>query len=138
MFRGAVVYGAGVQNYFNDAPVDIGIKNNPGNLTTPIEGVALPILGISAFLDHTWSEKFSTAIGYSLVDIENSDGQNADAFQKGNYIVGNLMYYPAKNVMAGVELQWGDRHNYNDGWSTSITKVQFTAKYNFSQTFYKN
>ena len=138
VFRGAVVYGAGVQNYFNDAPVDIGIKNNPGNLTTPIEGVALPILGISAFLDHTWSEKFSTAIGYSLVDIENSDGQNADAFQKGNYIVGNLMYYPAKNVMAGVELQWGDRHNYNDGWSTSITKVQFTAKYNFSQTFYKN
>jgi hypothetical protein len=34
VFRGAVVYGEGVQNYMNDAPVDIGIKNNFSNPTT--------------------------------------------------------------------------------------------------------
>ncbi|HEY6504542.1 MAG TPA: hypothetical protein VIZ28_11255, partial [Chitinophagaceae bacterium] len=136
-FRGAALYGEGVQNYMNDAPVDVGIKNNPGNPVTPVVGVALPVTGITAFIDHNWNEKFSTALGYSMIDIENSDAQNGDAFKKGQYIVGNLMYYPVKNAMCGIEFQWGDRENFSDGWSTSITKVQFSFKYNFSQAFYK-
>jgi len=144
--RAAVVYGAGIQNYFNDAPVDVGIKSNPGNTLTPVKGVALPILGITAFLDHTWSEKFSTALGYSSVNIQNSDGQSADAFKDGSYIAANLMYYPVKNAMMGIEYQYGNRHNYGDGIitssgtviSSSISKVQFSFKYNFSQSFYKN
>jgi hypothetical protein len=121
----------------NDAPVDVGIKNTFSNPTTPVEGVALPMIGITAFLDHTWSEKFSTAIGWSMIDIENSDGQTPDAFKKGNYIVGNLMYYPVANAMMGVEFQYGDRENYSDGWNTSISKIQFSFKYNFTQSFYK-
>jgi hypothetical protein len=38
--RASFVYGEGVENYMNDAPVDIGIQTNPGNAATPIEGVA--------------------------------------------------------------------------------------------------
>jgi len=38
----------------------------------------------------------------------------------------------------GIEFQWGDRENFSDGWTTSISKVQLSFKYNFSQTFYKN
>ena len=94
-------------------------------------------VGVVAFLDHTWSEKYSTSIGYSMIDIDNSDGQEANAFSKGQYIVGNIMYYPATNMMAGVEFQWGDRTNFEDGFETSITKLQFSFKYNFSQSFYK-
>ncbi len=146
VFRGAVVYGEGIQNYFNDAPVDVGIKNNFSDPTKPIKGVALPILGITAFLDHSWNEKFTTAIGYSSVNIQNSDGQAADAYKNGSYIVGNLMYHPVSNAMMGVEFQRGERHNFHDGAldgsgntiiSSSITKVQFSFKYNFSQSFYK-
>lgn len=135
-FRGSALYGEGVQNYMNDAPVDIGIKRNPGNPTRPIEGVALPVTGVVAFLDHNWNERFSTSLGYSMIDIDNSDGQANDAFKKGQYAIVNLLYYPVKNAMMGVELQWGDRDNYNDGWNTSITKLQFSFKYNFSHTFY--
>jgi hypothetical protein len=138
VFRGSVLYGEGVQNYMNDAPVDVGIKNVPGNIVSPVEGVALPVTGVSAFIDQTWNEKFSTAIGYSMIDIDNSDAQSPSAFHKGQYIVGNLMYYPVKNAMMGVEFQWGDRKNFSDGFSTSITKVQFSFKYNFSQSFYKS
>ena len=29
--RGQLVYGEGIQNYMNDAPVDVGIVRNPGN-----------------------------------------------------------------------------------------------------------
>jgi len=137
VFRGAVVYGEGIQNYMNDAPVDIGIKKNPGNIVTPVKGVALPLLGVTAFIDHNWNEKFSTAIGYSMIDIDNSDGQAASSFQKANYAAVNLMYYPVKNAMCGVELQYGDRSNFTDGWETDILKLQFSFKYNFSQVFYK-
>jgi hypothetical protein len=138
VIRGSVVYGEGIENYMNDAPVDIGIENNAGNATAPVRGVALPLLGIVAFLDHTWNEKFTSSLGYSSLDIENSDAQADNAFSMGQYIVANLMYYPVKNAMAGVEFQWGDRTNFRDDYTTSITKIQFTAKYNFAQSFYQN
>jgi hypothetical protein len=137
VFRGQVVFGSGIQNYMNDAPVDVGIENDFGNATSPVKGVALPMLGIVAFLDHTWNEKFSSSVGWSMIDIDNSDGQNDDAFSSGQYAIMNVMYYPVKNVMAGVEFQYGDRKNYQDGFNPSIFKTQFSFKYNFSQSFYK-
>jgi hypothetical protein len=137
VIRASALYGEGIENYMNDAPVDIGIENNEGNTVTPIQGVALPVLGLVGFIDHTWSEKFSSALGYSMIDITNSDGQADNAFSKGQYIVANLMYYPVKEAMIGVELQWGDRSNFRDGFTASIAKVQWSFKYNFSQSFYK-
>ena len=137
-FRGSFLYGEGVQNYMNDAPVDVGIQNNFGNPSKPVLGVALPVTGIVAFVDHNWNDKFSSSAGYSSIDIDNSDGQADNAFKRGQYAVANLMYYPVKNAMMGVEFQYGDRENYKDGFSTEIVKVQFSFKYNFSQAFYNN
>ncbi len=131
--RLAVVYGEAIQNYMNDAPVDIGAQTNPGNTVTPVTGEALPVLGITAFLDHTWNTRFSTAIGYSMIDIDNTDAMSPSAFAKGQYALGNVMYYPAPNVMAGVEFQWGQRENFTDGWMADIFKVQVSFKYNFSK-----
>lgn len=150
-FRGQAVYGQGIQNYMNDAPVDVAVEFDGTN----IDGVALPVLGLVGFFDINWSDKLSSSIGYSLTDIDNAgdldpntplDGQTYDAFSKGQYAVANLMYYPAKNVMMGVEYQYGSRENFgdspvpNDNYlkTTSISKVQFSFKYNFSQTFYRN
>jgi hypothetical protein len=137
IFRGSALYGEGIQNYMNDAPVDVGIKNNPGNTATPIEGIALPVTGVSAFVDLNWSEKFSSSVGYSFIDIDNSDAQVPSAFKKGQYAIGNLLYYPVKNVMMGIEYQWGHRENFSDGWDTSISKIQASFRYSFSQPFYK-
>src|SRR4030095_6223807 len=122
----------------NDAPLDIGIKNNFTNHIKPVLGVPLPVLGISAFINHKWNEKLTSAIGYSLVNISNSNAQGNDAFRKGQYVVANLLFYPASNTMVGIEYQWGDRSNFSDGWTSSITKIQCSFKYNFSQSFYKN
>ncbi|GAO43970.1 hypothetical protein FPE01S_03_00090 [Flavihumibacter petaseus NBRC 106054] len=135
VFRGSALYGEGVQNYMNDAPVDVALKNT-GNPSKPVEGVLLPVTGLVGFFDINWNEKFSSSFGYSSIDIDNSNAQNVDAFKKGQYAIGNLMWYPVKNAMMGVEFQWGDRDNYKDGWSTSISKLQFSFKYNFSQSFY--
>jgi hypothetical protein len=127
------VYGEGIENYMNDAPADIGIENNPGNATTPVVGVALPVMGVVAFLDHTWNEKFSSSVGYSMVDIDNSDAQSPDAFSMGHYAIGNLLYYPAPKVTTGIELQYGKRENFNDGFTSDDVKIQVSFKYNFSK-----
>ena len=133
--RLSVVYGEGIQNYMNDAPADVGIEPNPGDLVAPVQGVALPMLGVVAFLDHSWNERFSSSVGYSMIDIDNSELQTASAFKRGQYALGNLLYYPVPGVMTGVELQWGDRENFEDGFSSDIFKVQVSFRYNFSRTF---
>src|SRR5205085_631085 len=40
------VYGEGIQNYFNDAPADVGPKINTGDRFRPIEATPLPVLGL--------------------------------------------------------------------------------------------
>jgi hypothetical protein len=135
VIRLAYVFGEGVQNYMNDSPVDVGIKRNPGNLVTPVVGEALGIQGVSAFIDHVWSEHYTSAIGYSWQDNDNSDGQTPSAFHVGHYALGNLLYTPVANVMFGGEFQWGRRENFSDGFSYDGYKLQFSFKYNFSQKF---
>ena len=83
--RAPATYGEGIENYMNDAPVDVGIERNPGNPLSPITGKALPDLGIVAFYDFNWNDSFTTAIGYSRLDIDNSNGQLPDAFKNGQY-----------------------------------------------------
>ncbi len=125
-----VVYGEGIQNYMNDATVDIGVDDSG----TTLEGVPLPILGVVAFLDHTWNDKWTSSAGYSLVDIDNSSGQSPGAYHRGQYALGNLLYYPVPGVMMGAEFQWGRRENNTDGFTSDDYRIQFSAKYNFSHS----
>ena len=127
-----LVFGEGIQNYMNDSPVDIGIENNLSNPVRPILGKPVPIIGIVAFVDHTWNEKYSSTFGYSRQDNDNLDAQAANAFKDGQYALGNFLYYPAPNVMVGGELQWGRRENFSDGFKSDGFKVQFSFKYSFS------
>jgi DcaP outer membrane protein len=134
--RFSIVYGQGVENYMNDAPVDVGIaRSNSNDPRRPIKGVALPVLGVVSFLDHNWNKRFSTAVGYSMINIENSEGQTADAFHRGHYALANLLFYPVENVMMGGEFQWGRRQNFQDGFHSDDFRIQFSFRYNFSKTF---
>jgi hypothetical protein len=135
VLRSSVVYGEGIENYMNDAPVDIGAQLNPGNAITPVTGDALPILGLVAFYDHTWSDKWTSSIGYSSVDIDNSDLQAPDAFHKGQYALVNALYYPVENVMFGPEFQWGRRENNSDGFSVDDYRVQVSFRYKFGHSW---
>ena len=130
------VFGKGCENYMNDGPIDIGIQNNFDDPAKPVIGVTLPVMGAMAFLDYNWSGKFSSSIGYSLSGITNSNGQDPSAFKNGQYALVNLLYYPVKNVMAGVELQYSTRENYSDGWKTDMLKIQVSFRYKFLHDFY--
>jgi hypothetical protein len=131
VLRLAFTVGEGVQNEMNDSPVDIGIANN-SNPARPVVGEAIPIVAYSVFLDHTWNKAFSSAIGYSWQDNDNTDAQAPEAFRVGKYALGNILYTPVPNVMAGAELQWGRRENFSDGFQSDGFKLQFSFKYNFS------
>ena len=128
-----VVYGEGIENYFNDAPVDVGPEFDLANVRTPLAGIALPIFGAVAYLDHTWSSEFTSAIGWSMVNITNSDAQTANAFHNGQYASANVLWTPVKNVMMGGEFQWGRRDNFADDFEFNDYRFQFSFKYSFSQ-----
>jgi len=139
------VYGEGIENYFNDAPVDVGVETST-DPTKPIDAKALPITGIVAFLDHVWNPKFSSSVGYSSVTIDNSSGQGPDAYKMGQYVLANLLYTPVPNVMMGIEGGWIHRENKTEGVSVVFAPtgvsgktekvdqyhVQVSAKYSFA------
>jgi hypothetical protein len=119
----------------NDAPVDIGIQNNFSNPVTPIKGVPLPVLGVVSFLDHNWSERFSSSAGYSMVNIDNSDAQMLSEFHQGHYALANLPYHPVHKVTMGGEFQFGRRVNVSDGFNFNDYRMQFSFKYDWKKTF---
>ncbi|MGA9901627.1 MAG: DcaP family trimeric outer membrane transporter [Terriglobales bacterium] len=131
----SVVYGEGIENYMNDAPIDIGAQHNPSNAISPVKGVPLPVLGVVAFLDHNWSDKFSTSTGYSIVNIDNSNAQLPSDYHQGHYALTNLLYHPVKSVTMGGEFQFGRRVNFSDGFNVNDYKLQFSFRYDWSKGF---
>jgi len=129
-----VVYGEGIENYMNDAPADIGIRNNFRDPRRPILGEALPVLGGVAFIDINWNDSMSSSIGYSMVDIDNSDGQSANAFNHGDYAIANILFTPVRNFLFGPELQYARRKNFRDGFTADDVRLQVSFKYSFSKT----
>jgi len=131
----AFVFGQGIQNYMNDADVDVGIESNlaAGDPRRPIVGKALPMWSFIAYLDHYWNKRFSSSVGYSLMHVDNSNGQAPDGYRRGHYASGNLLYYPWENVLMGGELIWGRRENFLDGFRADDFRIQFSFKYNFSK-----
>lgn len=116
--------GRGIANYFNDCCVDVA----PNAALNDAE--AVPAVGWLVYYDHYWNDRFSSSIGWSGQEQDNTGGQASSAFHKGQYGSANLLYYPTKNVMTGVELLYGSREN-KDGASGDDTRVQFSAKFDF-------
>jgi len=133
--RFQLVYGHGIENYMNDAPIDIGIENNFSNPVSPIKGVPLPVLGAVMFFDHNWNPKFSSTLGGSMVNIWNSDAESPNDYHQGYYALTNLLYSPTKNVMAGGEFQFGRRVNLANGYNFNDYRIQFSFKYSYGHTF---
>ena len=148
-FRGAFTYGAGIQNYMNDAAADVGTKRQYDNIQTPIDGEAIPVLGLVSYLEVFLNSKLSTAFGYSVMNNKTTNAQLSTAYKSGQYASINLLYGPIPNLILGPELQWGKRQNNDfdgdpvfglaaaEGNSGTDVKVQFSVRYSFNNTFYK-
>ena len=61
---------------------------------------------------------------------DNTGGQTATAFRRGSYGNVNLLYYPAKNVLTGLEFVWGELEQ-KSGASAVDYRLQFSTKVTF-------
>jgi DcaP outer membrane protein len=135
--KGGFVYGEGIETYMNDATPDIAVLPNPidpNDPGLPPGGAAMiPVLSASLFYDVAWSDRFTSTFGFSFQDRD-LDGMAVlpDAFKSGQYALLNLIYYPVRELMTAVELQYGRRQNFSDGWEYDAWRIQFSAKYRFS------
>jgi hypothetical protein len=126
------VYGEGIENYMNDAPVDVAPEVSANNSVIPgFKGKTVPIHSFTTYLDHNWSDKWSTSIGYSSLWMSNTSLQNPDAFHEGQYATANLVCSPFKNFMTGGEFQFGRRTNLSNGYHANDYKLQFTFRYSW-------
>ncbi len=70
-----------------------------------------------------------------MVNIENADADLLSAFHQGHYAVGNLLFYPVKELMVGTEFQFGRRVNFADGFNTNDYRLQFSFRYDWAKAF---
>jgi hypothetical protein len=125
------VYGEGIENYMNDAPVDVAPELDLSNPVIPFKGKTVPMHSFTTYLDHNWSSKWSTSIGYSSLWMSNTSFQTPDAFHEGQYATANLVCTPFKNFLTGGEFQFGRRTNMSNGYHANDYKLQFTFRYSW-------
>jgi len=140
-FRGGVVYGEGIASYMNDGGMDLAPSAALGPVppifpAPPISGTlisaeAVPLLGVSAYVDLQWSPQLTSSLGYSFTEVDNTNFQDPTAFHKGEYASVNLLYQPDPHFLGGLELLWGQRTD-NDGAQGDDIRLQSTFKFTFS------
>lgn len=123
----SVTAGTGLSFYMNDGGTDLAF----GGATADPVAQAVPLLGLMAYVDLTWSPVWSSAIGYSSTMVENTTLQAPNAFKRGHYASVNLLAAPMKNMLVGPELLWGMREDKGGADGTDV-RLQVSAKYTFS------
>jgi DcaP outer membrane protein len=127
MLKLQVAYGEGIGNYMNDGGIDIA-PDSADIFSAGAETV--PTWGISTYYDHYWNEKWASTVGWSMTDLDTSDGQAGTEFKQGQIATINLLHYPADHVLLGTEFSWGQREDI-DGNMGSDYRIQFSLKVDF-------
>jgi len=122
----SAVYGEAIANYMNDGGNDLVVVAG--------EAETLPLLGMAAYYDHYWRNGLSSSLGYSFTRIDNHAQQTDDSFKLGQYASANLLWYPWKNTLVGMEYLFGRRED-KGGASGEDHRIQFSFKYSFDKSF---
>ncbi len=123
-----LAWGEGIGNYFNDGGLDVAPDSSD---LTNVNAEAVEILGIVAYYDHYWNDRWSTSVGWSMADLETSAGQAGAEFETGQIAQINLLHYPTDNLLLGLEFIWGERQDI-DGETGNDYRIQFSVKANWS------
>ena len=97
MLRLQVVYGEGIASYMNDGGMDLAPHaRQPGGPDLRVSAEVVPLTGVIAYYDHYWSDKWSSSIGYSFTEVDNTNFQEPGAFHSGDYASVNLLDLPGR------------------------------------------
>lgn len=118
-----VVYGEGIASFMNDGGVNLAPDD--------FQAVAVPILGVLAYYDRYWSDRWSSSIGFSVNDADPRNQQADSEFDTGKYGSINLLYTPHPSLLFGVEGMFGE-HEDVAGRTGRDYRTQFTFKHKFS------
>ncbi|MCC5936968.1 MAG: hypothetical protein JJU34_06780 [Lunatimonas sp.] len=143
---GSVVTGRGIQNFLNDGTADVGVKANPTNVITPVNGAAIPFYAIMAASEITLAETLSSTVAFSRVVNQTFESQLSTSFQSGSYLTVGLIHRPIPGISFGLEYQHANRQNANfagapefelpaaQGNFFAINKIQANFVYRFSKS----
>ena len=137
-----VVHGEGIGRYINDTccsyysnekegidstqatgGVDAGLDTN-GGLN------AIPITAGFAYYNKQWSKKWSSAIGYSYLTVDNLASQKDKAIKNSTYASTNLIWYPVSQVKAGIEFLYGDIQS-KSGFENDDYRIQTSVGFKY-------
>ena len=134
-FKLGAVYGRGIATYMNDGGMDLGpnvtVIPRPGTLVLVPSAEAVKLFGMMAYVDLNWSKQWTSSLGYSFDQVDNTNFQDTSAFHRGQYASVNLLWHPADGVFTGGELLWGRRTD-NDGKSGKDLRFQYSFHWDFS------
>jgi len=141
---GSLVTGAGVQNFLNDGTADVGVRANPGNLVTPVNGAPIPFYAIMAATEIKIAEKLSSTVAFSTVVNQTFESQLSTSYESGNYFTFGFIHKPYDNISFGLEYQYASRQNTDfngddtfglsaaEGAFFAVNRVQANFIYRFS------
>jgi hypothetical protein len=118
-----IAAGTAIASYMNDGGTDLAPS-------AQLRAEAVRSLGWFAYYNHAWTDRWTSAFGYSQHRQHNTDGQLDNAFHSGNYGSVNALYALSRNVLTGAEYIWGMREN-KDGSSATDYRLQFSTKVSF-------
>ena len=122
-----LAYGEGIGDYITDGGIDIA-PNSVSSTSNSAE--AVPLLGVMAYYEHFWNDRWSTTLGWSMTDLDTTEGQLPTEFERGQIAQINLLHYPTDNVLLGTEFLWGEREDV-DGNIGSDYRILFSLRVNF-------
>jgi hypothetical protein len=134
--RLGAVYGRGIASYMNDGGMDLGpnvdvITSDDGRLVLVPSAEAVKLFGMMAYVDLNWSKRWTSSIGYSFDQVDNTSFQTATAFHRGQYASVNLLWHAPSNFFTGAELLWGKKTD-NAGETGKDLRLQYSAHWDFS------
>ena len=116
-------WGKAIASYMNDGGVDLAPDS-------ALRAETVQSIGWLAYYNHWWNDQWSSTVGFSQHQQDNTGGQTATAFRRGSYGNLNVLYYPWKNVLTGLEFVWGELEQ-KDGQSATDYRLQFSTKVTF-------
>jgi hypothetical protein len=125
-FAFQAAYGNGIANWSED----IGGLGYDGVFDSQSQLKLLPYTGVFGYYNHYWSNKLSSTIGYSYLQLQNQSFEPGSDLHATVYSSMNFVYYMNSSLKFGPELMYGSRKNV-DGSSGDDVRISLSGNLRF-------